>query len=164
MRNNIQVGRGKSCGKIYYLPAASKNTDIAMKADSTTAVWHQRFGHADINNVIKMSTIGSNIGLPKLKSIVNNPRCEDCVIGKTPRLPFKPDNRRVDNILDLVYMDLCSPMKNKSLGRNSYLYSLTDAKSRMRFVYFLKSKDQDIVLMQFKQFQAYSENQTGPKQ
>ena len=64
-------------------------------------------------------------------------------------------------MLDLVYSDVCGPMKTKTLGGSLYFVTFIDDHSRKIWVYTLKTKDQ--VLDVFKQFHALVERQSGEK-
>jgi hypothetical protein len=52
----------------------------------------------------------------KLRLPPKQERCVDCVIGKVPRLPFTVDDKIVTSLLELIYMDLCRPMKIMLVG------------------------------------------------
>ena len=64
-------------------------------------------------------------------------------------------------MLELVYFDVCGPLKVRSNGGALYFVTFIDDHSRKLWVYALKTKDQ--VLEVFKQFQALVERQTGKK-
>ena len=64
-------------------------------------------------------------------------------------------------MLDLVYSDVCGPMKTKTLGGSLYFVTFIDDHSRKIWVYTLKTKDK--VLDVFKQFHALVERQSGEK-
>jgi hypothetical protein len=88
-------------------------------------------------------------------------RCVDCVIGKMPRLPFKVDDKIVTRLLELIYMDLCWPMKTMSVGGSRYMMIVTDARSQMRYIYFLKKSGK--ALEYFKEYHIMAEKKTGQK-
>ena len=64
-------------------------------------------------------------------------------------------------MLDLVYYDVCGPMKTKTLSGSLYFVTFIDDHSRKIWVYTLKTKDQ--VLEVFKQIHALVERQSGEK-
>jgi hypothetical protein len=63
----------------------------------------------------------------KLRLPPKQERCVDCVIRKMPQLPFKVDDKIVTGQLELIYMDLCGPMKTMSVGGSRYMMIVTDA-------------------------------------
>ena len=83
-------------------------------------------------------------------------RCAHCLARKQTRVAFKTHcHTRKPGMLDLVYSDVCGPMKTKTLcGR--YFVTFIDGHSRKILVYTLKTKDQ--VLDVFKQFYALVES------
>jgi hypothetical protein len=58
-------------------------------------------------------------------------------------------------------MDLCGPMKTMLIGGSRYMMIVTDTRSRMRYIYFLKKKDK--VLEYFKEYHIMAEKKTGQK-
>nr|GEZ27716.1 hypothetical protein [Tanacetum cinerariifolium] len=81
---------------------------------------------------------------------------------KTNRVQFKshPPSRK-ENILDLVYSDVCGPIKTQTVGGSRYFVTFIDDHSRKLWVYTLRTKDQ--VLYVFKEFHASVERETGRK-
>ena len=153
------VARGKKCSTLYLLQARiSSGLVNAMEDESTTILWHKKLAH--------MSEKGLAI-LTKKKLLhgmqsVHLKRCTHCLAGKQHRVSFKssPPSRK-PNVLDLVYSDVCGPMKTKTLGGSYYFVTFIDDHSRKLWAYTLKTKDQ--VLETFKQFHALVERQTGKK-
>ena len=89
-------------------------------------------------------------------------KCAHCLAGKQTRVAFKTlRHTRKLGMLDLVYSDVCGPMKTKTLGGSLYFVTFIDDHSRKIWVYTLKTKDQ--VLDVFKQFHALVERQSGEK-
>lgn len=71
------------------------------------------------------------------------PQCVHCLKGKQTRQPFKKKNaQRASEVLELVHIDVCGPMKETSWGGARYFMTVIDDKTRKIFVYFLKSKDE----------------------
>ncbi|KAI3667036.1 hypothetical protein L6452_42078 [Arctium lappa] len=59
------------------------------------------------------------------------------------KAPHKPKPEHCTSaILDLLHVDLCGPMKTKSLGHKKYVLVIVDDYSRYTWVKFLKSKDE----------------------
>ena len=87
-------------------------------------------------------------------------RCAHCLAGKQARVAFKTHRHtRKPGMLDLVYYDVCGPMKTKTLGGSLYFMTFIYDHSRKIWVCTLKTKDQ--VLKVFKQFHAFVERQSS---
>ena len=56
-------------------------------------------------------------------------------------IEFCKSSTRKSNVLDLVYSDVCGPIKVESLGSNRYFVTFIDDASRKVWVYVLKTKD-----------------------
>lgn len=70
-------------------------TSLTAKRAVTKELWHQRFAHAK--------------NLPD-KDIIPRGNCEECSVcdqGKAKKLPFPERLKKCDEVLDLVYSDVC---------------------------------------------------------
>ena len=84
--------------------------------------------------------------------------CEIFQQGKQARLPLKNNQAwRATEKLQLIHIDICSPMKTTSLSGNKYFILFIDDNTRMCWVYFIKLKNE--VFSVFKQIKALVENQ-----
>ena len=62
---------------------------------------------------------------------------------KQTRVAFKTHRHtKKSGMLDLVYSDVCGPMKTKTIGGSLYFMTFIDDYSRNIWVYTLKTKDQ----------------------
>src|SRR5436189_2711961 len=96
--------------------------------------------------------------LPEVKGTVLKP-CEHCLAGKQHRVAFKRSSaHRTNNVLDLVYSDVCGPMKVSSIGGKRYFVTFIDDYSKKVWVYALRTKD--CVFEAFKLFQANVKRET----
>ncbi|KAI3715470.1 hypothetical protein L6452_22453 [Arctium lappa] len=81
-------------------------------------------------------------GLPVLR-FQKNHLCQDCEKGKMNKASHKPKPEPCkSDILDILHVDLCGPMKTKSIGKKRYILVVVDDYSRYTWVKFLKSKDE----------------------
>ncbi|GAA0142710.1 transmembrane signal receptor [Lithospermum erythrorhizon] len=80
-------------------------------------------------------------------------------MGKQHRVTFNKYAQRKEQVLDLVYSDLCGPMTTKTLGGYCYFVTFIDNHSRRLWAYPLKTKDQVYEL--FKQFHVMVERESG---
>ena len=60
----------------------------------------------------------------------------------------------ITRILDLVHSDLCKPMTVTSLGGYNYYVTFIDDHSQKAWIYFLKTKESEEVLSNFKELKA----------
>nr|GEZ17688.1 hypothetical protein [Tanacetum cinerariifolium] len=82
------------------------------------------------------------VGLPKLK-FVKDHICSSCELEKAKRKSFytklTPSSKRR---LQLLYMDLCGPMRVASINGKRYVLVIVDDYSRYTWTHFLRSKDE----------------------
>nr|GEX42218.1 retrovirus-related Pol polyprotein from transposon TNT 1-94 [Tanacetum cinerariifolium] len=82
------------------------------------------------------------IGLPKLK-YVKDQLCSSCELSKAKRSSFKskavPSSK---GRLNLLHMDLCSPMRVASINGKKYILVIVEDYSRYTWTLFLHSKDE----------------------
>ena len=79
---------------------------------------HRRLGHVSTPLVNKLYSRDMVEGLPKVEAYLDEVS-EDCVKGKQHRVPFK--RKKVISTskpLELVHIDLCRPMRNRSLNHS----------------------------------------------
>ncbi|GJR80299.1 retrovirus-related pol polyprotein from transposon TNT 1-94 [Tanacetum coccineum] len=97
---------------------------ICLMAKSTSSqawLWHRRLSHLNFNSINLLSKNDIVIGIPKLKFIKDH-LCSSCELGKTKRKSFRtkttPSSKRR---LQLLHMDLCGPMRVKSINGKKYV-------------------------------------------
>ncbi|WVZ09086.1 hypothetical protein V8G54_022432 [Vigna mungo] len=88
--------------------------------------------------------------------------CESCTMGKQTRSVFKKHAlKRVRQLLEVIYVDLCGPFDISSLGGNKYFLLVVDEFSRKLWVYLLKEKCETYT--NFINFCTMAERQSGKK-
>ena len=63
----------------------------------------------------------------------------------------------------MIHSDLCGPMSSVSLTGFEYYITFIDDFSKKTWIYFLRSKKSEEVLLWFQEFKALVENSTGKK-
>ncbi|GJV40417.1 retrovirus-related pol polyprotein from transposon TNT 1-94 [Tanacetum coccineum] len=130
--------------RIYSETTSSKPPICLLaKASPTQAwLWHRRLSHLNfdtINLLLKKDIVN---GLPKLK-YVKDQLCSSCEVSKAKRSSFKsktvPSSK---GRLNLLYMDLCGPMRVASINGKKYILVIVDDYSRYTWTLFLRSKDE----------------------
>lgn len=128
----------------------------AQGQDSSIEQWHKRLGYMSEKGLQTLSRkkVFTGVKAMSLK------QCKQCLAGKQHRIFFhsKPVARK-PNVLDVVYSDVCGPMRTCSLGGARYFVTFIDDHSRKVLAYALRTKDQ--VLDAFKQFQVNVERETA---
>nr|GFA82274.1 Gag-Pol polyprotein [Tanacetum cinerariifolium] len=82
------------------------------------------------------------IGLPKLK-FIKDQLCSSCELSKAKRISFKSKSvLSSEGRLNLLYMDLCGPMRVASINGKKYILVIIDDYSRYTWNLFLHSKDE----------------------
>lgn len=114
--------------------------------------WHRKLGHPGFQSMSFLKDILPNFQIPKGK-------CEICIKAKHSKRPFKSSGRHSDKPLQLVHMDVCGPLPEKSLGGHLYFVTFIDDYSKKIFLYTLQGKYE--VFEKFREFKAQTENQTG---
>nr|GFA06572.1 retrovirus-related Pol polyprotein from transposon TNT 1-94 [Tanacetum cinerariifolium] len=114
----------------------------AKASSSQSWLWHQRLSHlnfATINNLVKNNLVQ---GLPKM-NFEKDHLCSTCEQGKIHRKHHKSKTDfALNKPLYLLHMDLCGPMRIKSINGKRYVLVVVDDYSRYTWVFFLHYKDE----------------------
>jgi len=97
-------------------------------------------------------------GLPILKS--EHDECKECALGKQHREEFATHtNKRKQEIIELVYIEVCRLMKTISFGGAHYFLIFIDYRTRYSWVYFIRKKSDSFEY--FKEFKNMVEKKIG---
>ncbi|GJS34186.1 retrovirus-related pol polyprotein from transposon TNT 1-94 [Tanacetum coccineum] len=125
--NDLLNGNRRSDLYTISLQETTSSTPICLiaKASPTQAwLWHRRLSHFNFDYINLLSKKDVVIGLPKLK-YVKNQLCSSCEVSKVKRSSFKtkvvPSSK---GRLNLLHMDLCSPMRIASINGKKYILFL----------------------------------------
>ncbi|GJT25997.1 retrovirus-related pol polyprotein from transposon TNT 1-94 [Tanacetum coccineum] len=116
---------------------------LMAKASSLQAwLWHHRLSHLNFDTINFLSKYDIVTGLPKLK-FVKDHLCSSCELGKAKHKSFKtkttPSSKRR---LQILYMDLCGPMRVESFNGKKYVMVIVNDYLRYTWTHFLRSKDE----------------------
>nr|GFA38872.1 hypothetical protein [Tanacetum cinerariifolium] len=143
--NDLLTGsRGTDLYSITLQDINSPNPICLMaKATSSQAwLWHRRLSHLNFDAINLLTKNDIMVGLPKLK-FVKDHLCSSCELGKAKRKSFHtiltPSLKRR---LQLLYMDLCGPIRVASINGKRYVLVIVDDYSRYTWTHFLRSKDE----------------------
>nr|GEZ57274.1 retrovirus-related Pol polyprotein from transposon TNT 1-94 [Tanacetum cinerariifolium] len=122
---------------------ASSPICLLSKASKTKSwLWHRRLSHLNFGAINHLARQGLVRGLPKLK-FEKDHLCSACAMGKSTKKSHKPKSKDTNREkLYLFHMDLCGPMRVKSVNRKKYILVIVDDYSRFTWVKFLRSKDE----------------------
>ena len=131
---------------------------------------HTVLGHRHIRDCKKLAQPGRK-GRPALLHGVeltddqNDPFCTACAVGKGKRQPLpkkNPGHYKVRELSELIHSDVCGPFQIMSIESKAYYFvSFIEDRSRMKFVYLLKTKSE--VFAKWAKFSSQLERQTGKK-
>ncbi|GJY24709.1 integrase, catalytic region, zinc finger, CCHC-type containing protein [Tanacetum coccineum] len=122
--NDLLTGNRGTDLYIISLQETTSSTPICLmaKASPTQAwLWHRRLSHLNFYHINLLSKKDVVIGLPKLK-YVKDQLCSSCEVSKAKQSSFKsktvPSSK---GRLNLLYMDLCDPMRVASINGKKYI-------------------------------------------
>ena len=156
--------RAERRGNLYYVIKSGNHVNMVEKqsvSKSEINIWHEKLGHLNEQDLKLMANRELVYGL-NIKSDAKLSECEVCMREKLTRLPFpKTSENRTQDLLEIVYTDVCGPMRCPSVGGKKYFVTFIDDKSRWCEVYFVKSKSE--ILRIFKEYKQMVETSTGRK-
>nr|GEU86426.1 hypothetical protein [Tanacetum cinerariifolium] len=122
---------------------ASSPICILSKASKTKSwLWHRHLSHPNFGAIDHLARQGLFRGLPKLK-FEKDHLCFACAMGKSKKKSHKPKSEDTNQEkLYLLHMDLCGPMRVKSVNGKKYILVIVDDYSRFTWVKCLRSNDE----------------------
>jgi hypothetical protein len=93
-------------------------------------LWHQRLGHLNFTDMLKIAGKDVVKGLPKMEK-TGKGICASCQLGKQTRAAHKKTSSfQTSRNLELLHMDLMGPTRTASLGGKNYILVIVDDFSR----------------------------------
>ncbi|KAK9078292.1 hypothetical protein SSX86_002349 [Deinandra increscens subsp. villosa] len=137
IRTKEIIGRGTERQGLYYVDGVIQNGTGMLAHGSSEReawLWHRRLGHPSTSY---LSTL-----FPKLfpKKFISN--CDTCVLAKSHRQTFKPNNTRVEIPFTLIHSDVWGPAPVLGGQNLRYFLLFINDCTRMTWVYFLKHKSE----------------------
>ena len=161
----IAVARLDTTGH-YTLATAPRTVPSANAASTapdtdTLRAWHHKLAHLGADSVRLLFNKGMGTGVD-CKAIATSIRrgpassgpitCDDCIVGKSHRLPFKPSTRRANVPLQLVHTDLCGPVSN-----GLYEHAVVDDATRFLWLKLHPNRQSATILAALKDYKAWAE-------
>ena len=84
--------------------------------DSATYLWHCRLGHIGVKRMKKLHADGL------LESFDT---CKQCLMGKMTKTPFFGTMELANDLLEIIYIDVCGPMSVDARGKYRYFLTFT---------------------------------------
>ncbi|GJT98820.1 retrovirus-related pol polyprotein from transposon TNT 1-94 [Tanacetum coccineum] len=115
---------------------------MARATSTKSWLWHQRLSHLNFDTINDLPKNDLVTGLLKFKYHKEH-LCPSCEQGKSKKESYRPKHvPNLKQILHLLHMDLCGPMRVKSINEKRYILVIVDDYSRYTWVHFLRSKDE----------------------
>ena len=121
---------------------AKPAVECCREKASKERLWHRRHGYIGEKNLKKLADkrLVNNFDYDVSKQIGF---CETCTRGKHHRNPFQSTGGTCSNeLLELVYSDVCGKMNTKSIEGADYFFTFIDDKTHYVWVSPLKHKSE----------------------
>lgn len=89
------------------------NVTLSKQNENISNIWHKRLAHLSRNYMNTMKVLVSGM---EFKSTDLCEPCIPCIEGKTCKSPFKKHGTRANEVLQLVFSDVCGPIEEPSFG------------------------------------------------
>ena len=167
-KQNEIVCKGKKINNTYRIKLFIKDevaynviNEVKTNIDD---LWHQRYGHINMNDLKLMREKDIVNGLND--NLVRELECSTCIKGKQIKSSYKKNEDKTNKyknikIGELIVSDVCGPFQVSSINNYKYFVSFIDVKSNYTSIYLMKSKTE--VLDCIKKFISFINNQTGNK-
>nr|GFA37529.1 retrotransposon protein, putative, Ty1-copia subclass [Tanacetum cinerariifolium] len=119
----------------------------------STYLWHCRLAHISKKRIEKLQ----QEGLLRSTDDESSDQCVSCLSGKMTRKSFSHRLERATDLLGIIHIDVCGPLRNVSRQDASYFITFMGDYSRYGYVYRLKHKHE--VVETLKVFKNEVENQ-----
>ncbi len=155
------IGKGISCGNLYYLDCHANLETHTAQQGSQESLWHRWYGHLGVQSLQRLAHDGlvEGLGYNPSKGV---DFCDTCVEGKHKTTPFPVgESKRAAQPLDLVHSDVCEKLNARTMGGAEYFLTFIDDCTRYFWVYLLKHKSE--VIKSFQKWKAGVENESSRK-
>nr|GEU30820.1 retrotransposon protein, putative, Ty1-copia subclass [Tanacetum cinerariifolium] len=117
---------------------------LSKASKNKSWLWHRRLNHLNFGTINDLARKDLVIGLPRLM-FEKDHICSACQLGKSKKHSHKPKAKNtIMEVLHTLHMDLCKPMRVRSINGKKYIFVIVDEYSRFTWVKFLRSKDETL--------------------
>nr|GEU64845.1 hypothetical protein [Tanacetum cinerariifolium] len=154
---------GKMEREILHHDLSGVEETLGKASKTKSWLWHRRLSHLNFGAINHLSIQGLVQGLPKIK-FEKDHLCSSCAMGKSKKKSHKPKSKDTNQEkLYLLHMDLCGPMRVKSVNGKKYILVIVDDYSRFTWAKCLRSKDEasDFIIKLLKMIQVGISHETS---
>eukprot|EP00253_Pinus_taeda_P013936 PITA_13936 len=158
---SLTVAVGLEDHGLYRLLDTGDSPEVALAArfSPISTLWHQLYGHLNMQYLSRLSQEGLVSGLPDIQTQQLGV-CGACQAGKQHRSSFKNgESWRASKVLQLIHVDICGPMNTSSITACKYFLLIVDDFSRKMWICFLKYKYDAFSI--FQKFKTLVEKESG---
>jgi transposase InsO family protein len=158
------IAKGKRNGQMFTLDMKMFKVNSMLfthgKGAGDIRIWHNRFGHVNLQHLKLMEKQNLVGGLPKFGTEKMMFKvCEACQLGKQARHPFLVQTIHVSfKPLEMIHLDVWTT-KIESIGGCKYYVSFINHHIRKAWVYFMKHKGE--VFQHFLNFKVMAKKEKG---
>ena len=142
----------------FYLDLSESSCFIAQVEESW--LWHKRLCHVNFDKFFKISKNKRVRGIPSLMKL-DMGLCKNCQIGNMGKTSFKRKNYHFEEVLEIIYIDLCGPIGIERYNEDNFFILFVDDYSRMMTVMYLREKLE--AFQKFKWYLARLKKEIGKK-
>jgi hypothetical protein len=130
-------------GQLYLVDFNRAELDTCLIAKTNMGwLWHRRLAHVGMKNIHKLLKGEHILGLTNVH-FEKDSVCSACQVGKQVGTHHPHKNiMTTDRPLELLHMDLFSPIAYISIDGSKYYLVIVDDYSRFTWVFFLQDKSQ----------------------
>ncbi|KAJ9557114.1 hypothetical protein OSB04_011728 [Centaurea solstitialis] len=145
--DGVEIFEGRRFYNLYVVdfPVIDSSKPVCLFSKATKGeswLWHRRFSHQNFSDISKLANGGLVKGLPKL-TFDRDSLCPACQMGKMKRSSHKSKTESsCQSPLEMLYMDLCGPMRIQSISGKKYILVMVDEYSRYTWLEFLRMKSE----------------------
>ena len=147
--------------KLFSQKAALKYTFITRTKLLLLQLWYYWLGYLNYPDIWKLSKMATGIQISKSIGNQNLKFCVPCLEGKFFQSYNKNPVSRATQKLRTIHSDLGGPFPTASISGARYFIIYIDDATRMTWVYFLKTKNAQVVLYVFQTFKALVEKEAN---
>nr|GEV48669.1 hypothetical protein [Tanacetum cinerariifolium] len=116
---------------------------LLSKASNTkSCLWHRRLNHLNFGTINDLARKDLVRGLPRLK-FKKYHLYFACQLGKSKKHTHSPKTENTNlEVLNTIHMDLCGPMRVKTINGKKYILVIIDDYTRFTWVKFLRLKNE----------------------
>jgi hypothetical protein len=136
------MGGEMTVDNCYGLPGLTSEPQIICNKATIgdSELWHQRLGHLNVTNMLKIASKKIVKDLPKMEKTEKGV-CGPCQLGKQTQAAHKKTSGILTSRnLELLHMDLMGPIRTASLGERKYILVFVDDYSRFTWAFLLREK------------------------